>query len=65
MIEFRTAMVMRYFVFILLLKEYLKCKLIYYLLNDNFRDKESISLKDKKFETVDRRRVITGRESYC
>jgi hypothetical protein len=65
MTEFRTAMIMRYFVFILLLKEYLKCKLIYYLLNDHFRDKESINLKDKKFETVDRTRVITGMDSYC
>ena len=27
-IEFRTAMIMRYFVFILLLKEYLKCKIL-------------------------------------
>ena len=65
MIEFRTAMIMRYFVFSLLLKEYLKCKLIYCHLNDHFRDKESINLKDKKFETVDRTRVNTGRESYC
>ena len=29
-----------------------KCKLIYFLLNDDFRDKNSIDLKEKKFETV-------------